>query len=204
MTGISRSLEEHGYVVLDQADDSGAAAAALGRAGPPVMLRARPRDAADPWSLSGVYGLGAFPWHTDGAIDPNPPRWLMLTAVQVTEPTCTELLAPTPEVWAALRRTVLRAVDRRGRVRHLPAALPATSGRWRLRWDPRTCEPSGDMTIEDMARQDATAEVKWRSGRTVIVDNSRLLHRRPAVNETTTRLLQRVHIWEIPCGTTTA
>jgi alpha-ketoglutarate-dependent taurine dioxygenase len=52
------------------------------------------------------------------------------------------------------------------------------------------------MTIEDMARQVATSDVTWRPGRTVIVDNSRLLHRRPAVDETTTRLLRRVHIWE--------
>jgi hypothetical protein len=56
----------------------------------------------------------AFPWHTDGAIVTKAPRWLLLRAVRVSHPTCTELLDPRPELWAMLRRTVLRATDRAG------------------------------------------------------------------------------------------
>lgn len=190
-------LGQDGYAVVDQGeDDADRMAAELGRSGPPQILAARPSEAADPWSLSGVYGLGAFPWHTDGAIDPTPPRWLLLTAMEITSPTSTELLDPEPEVWAAMRRTVLRAVDRHGRVRHLPAAVPGTAG-WRLRWDPRTCQPTGELTLQEMASQAPTVAISWRVWRTLVVDNSRILHRRPAVTEASTRLLRRVHVWEI-------
>jgi hypothetical protein len=65
-------LFRRGYAWLDGATSS-AIGTHLGRSGPSEMLAPRERATADPWSLSGAYGLGTFPWHTDGAIASNPP-----------------------------------------------------------------------------------------------------------------------------------
>jgi hypothetical protein len=187
-------LASCGFVFLD-GHSSATVGGQLGRCSGPQMLIPRETAAADAWSLSGVYGLGAFPWHTDGAISSNPPRWLLLRALRVSKATCTELLDPDPQLQKGLSRTVLRARDRAGRVRYLPGAIPK-DGRLRLRWDPRTCTPRTGLTVEEMEQQSSTVTVEWREDLLLIVDNARLLHRRPAVDERMDRVLERTYVWE--------
>lgn len=189
------TLRLRGYVVLE--DQSNAVVSErLGRSGPPTLLRPRGQNLADPWSLSGVYGLGKFPWHTDGAIAADPPRWVVMRAVHVSEPTCTELLDPPTETRELLRRTLLRTENRIGRIRYLPAAVPSKSGRLRIRWDPRTCKPRTGLTIEDMERNKPTMSIDWRQNRLLVIDNSRFLHRRPAVGIGVDRLIERRYVWD--------
>ncbi|MFG1858529.1 hypothetical protein ACGFJT_42325 [Actinomadura geliboluensis] len=197
--GWREVLGRRGYAVLDDRSVD-EIAPALGRLGASVLLMPRDRGQADPWSLSGVYGQDAFPWHTDGAVSTRPPRWLVLRAVRADHAPPTELLAPDPVLLAELRRTVLKVTDRRGRVRHLPAAnhevgLDA-SRHWRLRWDPRTCIPRAGITIEQVAAYDPTAAVHWREGRIAVVDNHRLMHRRPSVTLKDGRILERTYVWD--------
>ncbi|MEV1249503.1 hypothetical protein [Nonomuraea sp. NPDC049750] len=161
-----------------------------GRWGNPQAIVSRERD--DSWSLSGTYGLEAFPWHTDGAISSRPPRWIVLRALSIPQTTHTELLDPDPSLLAGLRRTVLRAVDSTGRARHLPAAVPE-EGRWRVRWDPRVCAPQIGLSLDEVDARAPTAIIEWREGRVVVLDNARLLHRRPAV--LAGRVLERTYVW---------
>jgi alpha-ketoglutarate-dependent taurine dioxygenase len=191
---VHEDLAEHGFAVLNEATAS-VVGAELGRIGSQVVLVPREQQNADSWSLSGTYGLGAFPWHTDGAISSNPPRWLLLRAMRLSNPTCTELLDPEPGLRAGLRRTVLRATNRVGKVAYLPAAIP-DRGRWRLRWDPRTCTPQAGITIEEMEQQVPTSIVEWQQGQLLIMDNTRLLHRRPAVDGQSERVLERTYVWD--------
>lgn len=194
MGEVQDVLSSRGYAWLDGATSS-AVGAQLGRTGPSEVLAPRERAAADPWSLSGAYGLRAFPWHTDGAIASKPPRWLLLRAVRLSRPTCTELLDPHPELLAVLRRTVLRVTDRAGRVRHLPAAVYERDG-WRLRWDPRTCRPRVGIPVEEMEKHPPSATIEWRRDCLLVVDNTRLLHRRPAVDGLAERLIERTYVWD--------
>ncbi|WP_144127755.1 TauD/TfdA family dioxygenase [Catellatospora sichuanensis] len=188
-------LEAHGWAVLDHiaAHD---VASKLGQVSPPMRLEPKDTDDARPWSLSGVYGLGAFPWHTDGAISSNPPRWMLLQTIELSDPTWTELLAPVPDTLAGLRRTTLRAVDRAGRVSYLPAVVPLGDGRLRLRWDPRICTPRTGLTVDEVEGHVPTARVEWQPGRLLVVDNFRIMHRRPAVHGQTKRLLERTYAWD--------
>ncbi|MBO2461467.1 TauD/TfdA family dioxygenase [Actinomadura violacea] len=196
------TLDRYGFVVLD--DHSLAQVApALGRPGTSALLTPHDRHRADPWSLSGVYGQDAFPWHTDGAVSARPPRWLVLRAVQINDAPPTELLDPAPALLAELRRTVLKVTDRRGRVRYLPAANhepePESGrgdGRWRLRWDPRTCVPRAGVTIDEVSARAPTGTVQWHEGRIAIVDNHRLMHRRPPVPRESERVLERTYFWD--------
>jgi L-asparagine oxygenase len=188
-------LFEVGYACIDTSNVS-SVASSLGRAGQPTQLTARPKANADPWSLSGIYGLEAFPWHTDGAISTRPPKLILLRALRTSEPSFSELLDPDVQILEALQRTVLRTTDRHGRHRYLPAAVPIRPGRWRVRWDPRTCEPKTGMTSLQMEQQKPTARVDWQVNRLLIIDNLRMLHRRPAVDRHAERSLERTYIWE--------
>lgn len=179
-------LASYGFAVID----SGAVPNISGRWGNPQPIVSREQDGS--WSLSGAYGLGGFPWHTDGAISSRPPRWIVLRALSIPRPTCTELLDPGPSLLSELRRTVLLATDRTGRTRHLPAAIP-DYGRWRIRWDPRTCTPRTGLSVDDVNAQRPTVVIEWREGRVLVLDNTRLLHRRPAV--TAGRVLERIYVW---------
>ncbi len=183
-----------GFAILDDATPESAITQLGCRIGKSEELTPRVREAAAPWSLSGTYGTGAFPWHTDGAVSTNPPRWIILSGKRINGNTHTELLDPLPDLRLKLRRTVLRVTDSRGRVRHLPASLPAKDG-LRLRWDPRTCTPLTGVSLDEVTRHEPSARVPWVTGRVLIIDNFRLLHRRPAVSSVAERVLERTYVW---------
>lgn len=188
-------LETRGWIVLDGCSSKDTASL-LGRASSAMLLEPKGSGEARHWSLSGVYGLRAFPWHTDGAISSSPPRWLLLKAVELSYPTCTELLVPDAGMIASLRGTILRARDRSGRVKYLPAIVPDPCGSSRLRWDPRTCAPRTGLRIEEIEERSPSVRIEWDVGRLLVVDNFKLLHRRPAVQEQGKRLLERTYVWD--------
>lgn len=193
MVGSLAGVRHRGYAILQDADitDIGAS---LGRMGQPAALTPKRQDEADSWSHSGIYGLGVFPWHTDGAVSSNPPRWIVLRALETSSTTSTELLQIDSTLLAKLRRTVLRTTERLGRVKYLPAVVPYGDG-WRLRWDPRICEPVRGLAVQEVASCEPTARVTWRPGRVLVIDNYRLLHRRPAVSGEERRVLERTYVW---------
>jgi alpha-ketoglutarate-dependent taurine dioxygenase len=188
-----RNLRSNGFVCLDgplSADEL----TQIGRVGPVHLLTPRDQENADPWSLSGIYGTGDFPWHTDGAVSPKPPRWIILQAMDVPLGTSTELHEPTLLLRQALARTVLRSKDRQKKVRYLPAILDEGEV-WRLRWDPRTCTPRGEVTIERVQELTPSESIEWKNGLVLIFDNFRFLHRRPAVPAAARRVLARNYVW---------
>lgn len=151
-------------------------------------------------TLSSRYGLGEFPWHTDGAIARNPPRWVFLRSANDSL-TDTELLDVLlhDRLASALCATTLRVMDPAGRQRLLRAGL-RREGSVRYRWDPRSCEPLKRVGRESVPPLIAAAgpdhRVRWRAGRTLVVDNWRMLHRRPAVVDASRRL-ERLYSYQV-------
>jgi alpha-ketoglutarate-dependent taurine dioxygenase len=180
--------------LLRSQDAPGELIKGLGRLGKPALLRPTEREEARQWSLSGTFGHDAFPWHTDGAISSFPPRWLVLRPVELSEPTTTELLSPCAELRERLERTVLLAKDRAGRARYLPA-LTLTKDGYRLRWDVRTCRPRSPAVAREVAAATPTSVITWELDVTLLVDNYKLLHRRPAVTAAAERVLERTYVW---------
>jgi alpha-ketoglutarate-dependent taurine dioxygenase len=41
-----------------------------------------------------------------------------------------------------------------------------------------------------------SAIIEWRRDRLLVVDNARLLHRRPAVDGLAERLIERTYVWD--------
>lgn len=156
---------------------------------------------ADPWSLSGRYGLGEFPWHTDGAISKTPPRYMALLALEC-EPggAATQLIdswerdIKANSVADRLRSVVLRGSDKSGRRRTL-RARETVNGETLVRWDPR-CLEADERNLREVDESIAFSSVEsieWLPGELLIVDNWRMLHRRTAVDPSENRRIWRAY-----------
>lgn len=194
LRAAKRDLFEQGFAVLDERRVAEPFIAWLGREAGRQILESTATAAGDRWSHSDHYGFGSFPWHTDGAVAVEPPRWMVLACEAIDGPSRTELLAPSYNLLRRMRRCVMRVRNRAGKLRYLPAVSPVMSGSIRLRWDPRVCEPNDPELSELIEAQGPTAACEWVRGRILVVDNWRLLHRRPAVDPARVRSLARTYL----------
>lgn len=198
---LARSLEPAevqlralGYTIVDDQAEASTLTKVLGTVEVAKTLEPAAATPVAPWSHSDHFGYATFPWHSDGAVSPVPPRWLILECLTLSMPSSTELLAPADHVVRRMRRCAMRVRTRGGRLRYLPAAIPTSEGGVRLRWDPRVCEANDNALADLVEAQSPTAICDWKVGRTLIVDNWRLLHRRPAVVPAGRRRLQQSYI----------
>ena len=167
----------------------------LGRASAPETLRARPRRPEGGYSFSDSLGLGALPWHTDGAVSLRPPAFVLLAATKLhSAPVPTELLDPSAKMIQLLKRTYLTCVAPQGRVRRFPAYLPRDGGIGVVRWDPLKCSPNVPKTNQIVGDCRPTDRIEWHQDLLLVLDNRRMLHRRPAITEGT-RELERQYVW---------
>lgn len=197
-------MNERGYAIVDGGSraDAESLARQLGTVrGPWQRLVARDVNDARPWSLSGVFGRSAFPWHTDGAVASVPPRYVVMRYEGLEPVEGTHLLDCTVEGGLLLRlasRMTLRITNARGHVRYVPA-LSDESGRSLMRWDPRVATPFPSKPTAEMqallARLAPSETVKWIPSRTLFFRNDTMLHARPAVPSDQSRTLQRLYIY---------
>jgi hypothetical protein len=195
LSALARTaLAVDGFAVLDGRDSEEAALRLVdGRIGLSELLI--PRAKGEGWSLSDRFGMSAFPWHTDGAVSRRPPRWVMLTAESDAEGTGTDLLRPSAQLLQSMRRSVLSICDPNGRKR-VSLACTGTGSEQRVVWDPRIAVSSDPALANAIHSTESTATVNWRAHRTLVLDNWRLLHRRPDVKGHITRTLRRTYVWE--------
>lgn len=154
---------------------------------------------ADPWSMSGQVGLGCQPWHTDGAVSPRPPSLLALGLRSGQDPVPTELVDLEAELNRGVRDEFAKAIlcirDRRGRAR-LRHGVSGVDHR--LVWDPRVCEVlSSDRLAMKLQQLEPSYAHHWRSGELLLIDNKRVMHRRPSVERRGQRVLRRVYLYDL-------
>jgi hypothetical protein len=155
-----------------------------------------PRDGADGdrSSLSAAYGLGEFPWHTDGAVSRRPPEFVILQNPTPSD-IPTELTGVPPDLVEQLARVSLLVRDRVGRHRRL-SAVDRLDGRYRLRWDSRSCTastPDGDLSNR-LNLLSTEVSINWRTARTLVINNWLMLHRRPPIGSDRSRHLRRWYV----------
>lgn len=187
-------LRDDGYLIFRSRQDAAPIVAMFGSEEPPTLLEPKASATGGKWSHSDHYGFGYFPWHTDGAVAVLPPRWMLLECELVEGSSRTELLDPSAELVRRLRKCAMRVRNRTGRVRYVAPVSPTADGKHRLRWDPRVCEINDAalrVLIED---EPPTGICEWVEGRVLLVDNWRLLHRRPAVDPSAQRRLIRSYV----------
>jgi alpha-ketoglutarate-dependent taurine dioxygenase len=159
------------------------------------------RQVAKARSLSALYGLGEFPWHTDGAHWCTPPRYLVMACLEADEKVADTIICDghliAPLSSAAARSAVFRVIN--GGNSFYVSVRPSL-GHY-FRYDPGCMTPLDDRAlamINAMDHQLPEREVRidWTKGKYLLLDNWRFLHRREATDGSTTRKLIRVTVME--------
>ncbi|WP_447902987.1 TauD/TfdA family dioxygenase [Pseudomonas serbica] len=159
------------------------------------------RHAANPRSLSARYGLNQFPWHTDGAHWSMPPRYLVMGCLEADQQTAETIICE-GRYFASLNSAVARSSVFRitnGRSSFYAAAR-AASDRY-YRYDPGCMTPMDVgarelMFAMDQEKLENEYKIQWCTGRFLLLDNWRVLHRRAAIVESAERKLLRVTVME--------
>lgn len=174
-----------------------AVAAALGEVidpwGEGPIQSLKPRGTSTPNTYSGIFGVGRFPFHTDLAHWPEPPRYILLRCMKGYEDVPT-LLADgqnllrdvTPEM---LGRAIVRPRRRDvGHSRLLRLFQLKADGAALLRWDEvllKPASPVGEQACTTMKTwlegADVTSVAMTQADDAVVIDNWRMLHSRPGV-----------------------
>lgn len=164
---------------------------------------ARDSSQASRLSLSGSFGLSAFPAHTDTAHWHLPARYILMECI-LNEPRVPTILIDSKSIISyAVQREWRRAV---WKVKPVPTPFTCSmffqiNGEEGFRWDPCCMSPLGRVakgirdsvieTFEVASRRGQ--EISWKRGFILAIDNWRILHARPGVNGIAgRRLLQRV------------
>jgi len=206
---LQTSLRAKGFLVTaTTADEFKVLARSLGE---PVPVRPsgalmdclRPVSAADApaRSLSALHGLGTFPFHTDAAHHRVPPRYLLLRLADgATSETPTLLVDSDPSYLsrsdaATLSRETWLIQGGFGRTFYSPVL---DRSRMLLRFDLGCMrQPAGTRLrapeiLERLLGNSQVVEVAWQPRTTLVLDNWRVLHGRPAVDASDTgRVLMR-------------
>lgn len=158
-------------------------------------------------SYSGIYGLGAFPFHTDLAHWSVPPRFIVLRCVEGDDSVATLILTPQHiqklKKWLPLSKALFS--PRRNIATHCAVILPmmfAVDGVNYIRWDKDFLNPvneSGRVVrdgIENALKNaDSPAAITLSSpGDTLILDNWRCIHSRTSVPDGSKRVIERVYL----------
>jgi L-asparagine oxygenase len=176
--------------------------------GPPVdELRPKPSSQAQPRSLSGQHGLGAFPYHTDAAHHLLPPHYVLLRFASECPSARRTLLASIPRRIGERDRQILEhdvwLVDG-GRGRFLTSILSYPDGCSceMFRFDEGCMRPAdkafgGARAVILRVIANRSVAIEWVPTRTVVLDNWRTLHAREGARlEDADRVLERVLVSE--------
>ena len=213
LAAIRPRIAAHGYVFLHRhahAADTLSVANELGETIVPwddtVVQQLVPRATSTPNTYSGIFGLGRFPFHTDLAHWRRPPRYLLLRCVKGFRDVPTLLIdgraiveAVTPDI---LRRAVVRPRRPLSGEMHLMRLWQTDRERSLFRWDEVFLKPAsriGGLAFEKVREQlqniAATSVAMAEAGDTLIIDNWRMLHSRPAIPAgREDRRLERVYL----------
>lgn len=172
------------------------------------FLVAKDHAAARRNSASGIYGLSAFPLHTDYAHLARPPRYLLLRSHLGEASTATTLLNPKISLgsdWEELVRTSTWRISSGRSIRAGSMRISGTS--FGFRWDPHLMRPLNSAAIEAsnimaLPMQSSTDihNYVWNnSSQVLLIDNWRVLHGRGNVVKAEHRCMERIFLEEVFC-----
>ena len=213
---VSDGLQQQGWCLIDWPSDKSLLTVAreLGtpvpsRSGGSLVDELRPvrPQRASARSLSAIWGLGSFPFHTDGSAHRIPPRYVLLRLAPGAESQRPTLLQDFEALAlpSATRRSLARDVwlVNGGRGRFLTSILNSTAvkGESVLRFDmacmrPRSASPEAARALQRACASKPT-RVDWESETVLVLDNWRVLHARGGATSATddaVRVLERVSV----------
>lgn len=192
-------IQAHGYALLPRYAVEAHTARVAAHLGEPIMpwdgatvQHLVPRKTSTPNTYSGIFGLGRFPFHTDLAHWRLPPRYVLLRCVKGYADVPTLLLDGRSIVDAMKPNIMRRAIVRprrplSGEIRMVRLLHSETEGVL-LRWDEVFLKPAskiGELAFceirEHLESAAPTLVAMSDAGDTLIIDNWRMLHSRPAI-----------------------
>lgn len=199
---IARDLSRRGFAVLDDLveDDARQLVATLGASALRVTgLEARAKSESSVYSLSGRFGRGVFPLHTDGAHTLRPPDLVGLWSRGASEIATLVADGLDPALGVPSLRDSWVVEPRGGRASFyaIPWRIRGTHSRLRLNvacmYHRRTGGIPSDVreALSAVPRQ----RVVWRPGRLLLINNKRMLHGREALPESESRSLLRFEVF---------
>lgn len=211
-------INKNGHLFLNEFHPDSDSATVISLLGAPVALgdgcavhslAPATTEASTPNTYSGMYGLGAFPFHTDLAHWRTPPRYLALRCVVGFEDVPT-LLLDGDEIVSVIGKNLLSrslVQPRRPIKGRLPLfrLLQSSEERDLLRWDEVFIRPASDVGKAGFREFKTAIESQTpirislsKPGDTVIIDNWRMLHARSAIRpEHQSRKIERAYLEDI-------
>lgn len=160
-----------------------------------------------PNSFSATYGRGMFPFHTDGAFQRLPPRYILMRlsgALSANQPTLVlnlKAMNLSEGERGALSYGVWLVKSAWGRFLAPILSFDKGSGSSLLRWDPRCMSPrhpaftSSASVLNAVIARSFPIPIEWGSDTVLIIDNWAALHARgPPTGEPSERTLERVAV----------
>lgn len=171
------------------------------------ILLPKEQHHAHKFSLSSVYGSGKFPFHTDGAYFHIPPKYILLRFCEGDPDGTPTLLLPFYSLLSEEEKSLLRneiwSVKGRTFNFYVSALEKNLRGKEWLRHDPGCMRLTTKQSIllkliEEKQKSHLSKTINWHVGKTIVIDNWKVLHARPKVErrEVNIRTLQRIMINE--------
>jgi L-asparagine oxygenase len=214
---IFESLTRDGYAFLktwNPALSSSEIAHRVGKALPlgrtEAVHEVVPKEVTSKNTYSGIFGLNRFPFHTDMAHWPAPPRYIMLRcfrgydAVVTTLTDSLDIVRSDADILGRALVKPRRPLN--GTIPLFPLYFPSRSGRASIfRWDEQFIVPASVagqrgmvMVASKLASATAISVSLADRGDTLFIDNWRMLHARSAVAAgQTDRVIERAYYGEI-------
>jgi alpha-ketoglutarate-dependent taurine dioxygenase len=172
-----------------------------GLASPIQALMPRSRVDAPRNSLSGRFGNGTFPLHTDLAQWITPPRYVILGAVRASPKSARTTLAPIPPLSPRDFRDVAAGIFAVSNGRRSFLASICASTRPFFRFDVGCMAPLDECSRDAQSifnqlvtQGNRETLLEWRCGDIAVIDNWNVLHGRTPVTNADDRRLLRAYV----------
>lgn len=174
--------------------------------GPKIdLIEPKTKEEAHPQSLSAIYGISALPFHTDGAYFKIPPKFILLRCIRINSQiaTPTVLIDPLQELKSELKQWLeyeTWKVYSRSGIFYISILNSKIVDDHILRYDPVCMNPAYDgeakVKLHSIFNKCRFVNIEWIVNKTLILNNWRILHARPTIeeNEKILRTLQRAMI----------
>jgi alpha-ketoglutarate-dependent taurine dioxygenase len=163
-------------------------------------LTIKSKNAANPKSLSALYGNKDFPFHTDGAYLTEPPKYVILRSPKQIR-NCPTLICK-PTFTTADKKNLTKNVwlVNGGRGKFYTSMIDENNNDYRIRFDLACMRPaladfkSSEDIMASAISSSNNQEINWNANQCIIFNNWKLLHSRADATNSAERILERVWI----------
>lgn len=163
-------------------------------------LTIKTKSKANPKSLSAIYGVKEFPFHTDGAYLSEPPKYVILRSPHNINNCPTLLCKP---IFTITDKKILTKnvwLVNGGRGKFYASIIEDIKNDYRIRFDLACMRPaiadfkSSANIMASAILSSENQKINWNENQCIIFNNWKILHSRADATNSTNRIIERVWI----------